>query len=240
MRATRGVVVLGAALALFLPPAARSAEVSGASPPIRMAQDEGGPYGDGEVYGGYGSPDAGPGGYSGRRSRRHGRTVSYHGFRLVLTGPEGEAELAAAEHQIDIVDSAGMSASNMRLFRGRPIEVSGQGGSESKAGTSVVLGNLQGADSRPVLLHEYMHILHRSKIPGGFNNPTIEGFFEEARANNLYPGDSYMMANRREFFAVTASCFLYGTVERPPYNRETIRQQQPDYYAYLSHLFGRP
>ena len=84
-----------------------------------------------------------------------------------------------------------------------------------------------------------MHILHRSTFPGGFDNPTIERFYQEAVAGNLFPADSYMMSNRREYFAVTASCYLYGSVERPPYTRQAIAQQQPDYYAYLGRLFGR-
>ena len=47
-----------------------------------------------------------------------------------------------------------------------------------------------------------------------------------------------MMSNPAEFFAVTASCYLNGTVARDPYTREAIRERQPDYYAYLSRLFG--
>jgi hypothetical protein len=47
-----------------------------------------------------------------------------------------------------------------------------------------------------------------------------------------------VLSNAAEFYAVTASLFLYGSVARPPYNRQTLRAAQPDYYNYLIRMFG--
>ena len=46
------------------------------------------------------------------------------------------------------------------------------------------------------------------------------------------------MSNLGEFFAVTASLYLWGKVARPPHDRETLRAKQPYYYAWLGELFG--
>lgn len=209
----------------------------------------GGGYGPG-YRGGYG-PGYGPGygqrgAYRGDPSMRPapwghaGGSFAYRGFRVrpaySASTAEGARQLAAARYQIEIVRRAGLSGSALRLFRRQPIDF---GRSAHFTGGDVVLGRVQAGDSRPILLHEFMHLYHRDRLPGGFANPTIRGFFEQARANNLYPQGSYMMSNVREFFAMTSSCFLNGTVARPPFTREAIRAAQPAYYAYLAQLFGR-
>lgn len=214
----------------------------------------GGPNGDemdGDPGQGRGFPRGaqGPRGGSGQPVRDAfptGRFVVYHGFRIDVGEAEGRVDvpsaLTALDHQIDIVDRSGLSASLLHTFRSVPIRVSvtftGNGG-HYKGGQEVVMGSLAANDERPVLLHEYMHVMHYKRFPGGFQNPTIRHFYEEAMARNLYPAGSYMLTNPAEFFAMTASCYLNGTVARPPYDRATIRNEQPDYYAYLGQLFGR-
>lgn len=193
-----------------------------------------GPYGDGR----------GPS----RRQASHGRTgpfLTYHGFRIDVGEAQGridlDSALAEVHDQIDIVDRAGIDPAMLARFRAVPIRISvtfAGGGGHFSGGSEVTLGSLQPSDTRPVLLHEYMHVLEYRTFPGGFHNATVRRYFEEARARGLYPPDSYMMSNPAEFFAVTASCFLHGSVARDPYTRGAIRERQPDYYAYLSRLFG--
>ena len=193
----------------------------------------------------------GPGpGYGGMRRHRRARSAagpfrSYHGFRIDLAGARGSTDgsgaLAAIEHQIDIVDRSGVSPSMLAKFRAVPVRVSTSfagDGSHYSGGSEVTLGALQPNDDRPVLLHEYMHVLEFRSFPGGFHNATVGRFFEQARAEGLYPRDAYMMSNAAEFFAVTASCYLNGTVAREPYTRAAIRERQPGYFDYLSRLFG--
>jgi hypothetical protein len=47
-----------------------------------------------------------------------------------------------------------------------------------------------------------------------------------------------MLTNECEFFAVTASLYLWGNVDREPYNRERLRVRQPCYYEWLGREFG--
>ena len=214
----------------------------------------GGPgYGMGPDFGPEGGPFMGPdddGPYRGgpRRTNRRaarGPFKSYHGFRIDVGEAQGrvalDRALAEVEHQIDIVDRSGVGPAMLARFRAVPIRISvsfAGGGSHYSGGSEVTLGSLQPNDDRPVLLHEYMHVLEYRTFPGGFRNATVRRYFEEAQARGLYPQGSYMMSNPAEFFAVTASCYLNGTVARAPYTRAAIRERQPDYYAYLQRLFG--
>ncbi|WP_279357940.1 hypothetical protein [Methylobacterium indicum] len=47
-----------------------------------------------------------------------------------------------------------------------------------------------------------------------------------------------MLANPKEFFAITASVYLYRRQAREPFTREELRRTQPLYYRYLTRLFG--
>lgn len=205
-----------------------------------MEEPYGGPPGFGP---GMGPGPDGPGYGMGPQRRRTSPFRTYHGFRIDLADAQGVIDVGSAlgevEHQIDIVDRSGIGPSMLAMFRAVPIRVSPFfAGGHYSGGPEVTLGSLQPGDDRPVLLHEYMHVLEYRSFPGRFRNPTVRGFYEEARAGNLFPAESYMMSNAAEFFAVTASCYLNGTVARDPYTRSAIRQRQPDYYAYLARLFG--
>jgi hypothetical protein len=194
----------------------------------------------------------GPGGPGGQAAAygdtllgQGGQMLKYHGFALDLSQvagtPNVSRSIAAVEHQIDIVNMVGLSAANEKLFRSLPILISNRpfGGGHFKGGHEVEVGGFTAADNRPILLHEYMHAYEFYRMPGGFQNPDIVRFYSEAVNNNLYEAGSFMLTNPWEYFAVTSSCYLYGTVARAPYNRDTIRKAQPDYYAYLGRLFGR-
>jgi hypothetical protein len=89
---------------------------------------------------------------------------------------------------------------------------------------------------RPILLHEFLHAYHAKMLPEGFKNPTVLLHYNAAKA--LYPSDAYLVTNEREFFAVTASVFLYGKEAIEPFTRSKIREKQPEYYNYLIWLFG--
>jgi hypothetical protein len=87
----------------------------------------------------------------------------------------------------------------------------------------------------PVLLHEMLHAYHADMMADGFNNRTIKHFYDNAKG--LYPANAYLMTNEREFFAVTASVFLYGKDDKEPFTRSKIKDKQPDYYKFLGWLF---
>lgn len=93
----------------------------------------------------------------------------------------------------------------------------------------------------PVLLHELLHAYHHNILPMGEDNPAIDAFFKAGKSK--YPSKAYLGANDDEFFAVTASAFLYGAdhddaFANGKFTRADLKEKQPDYYAYLVWLFG--
>ena len=174
-----------------------------------------------------------------------GPFTTYHGFRIDLAEAQGKVDVASAvkavQNQIDIVDRAGLSPAMMDAFRAVPIRIAVsfmQGGSHYNGGAEVSLGSLQVGSSKPILLHEYMHVLEYQQFPEGARNPTMRQFFEEAQTQGLYPAESYMMSNPGEYWAMTSSCYLNGTVAREPFTRAEIRERQPDLYKFLQSVFG--
>jgi hypothetical protein len=98
---------------------------------------------------------------------------------------------------------------------------------------SIILG-----PKSPVILHELLHAFHDQIMPRAFENQGILFHYNAAKSKRLYPAEAYLMTNHKEFFAVTASIFLYGKDDKEPFTRSKIREKQPDYYRYLVGLFG--
>jgi hypothetical protein len=90
---------------------------------------------------------------------------------------------------------------------------------------------------RPVLLHEMLHAYHANVLPQGVKNETVLFYYKQAKDGGLYPADTSLMTDEREFFAVTVSVFLYG--KDGLRTRSELRKKQPEYYRYLIWLFGR-
>jgi hypothetical protein len=100
----------------------------------------------------------------------------------------------------------------------------------------IMLGASSAYAQRPAMLHELLHAYHNRVVPRGFKNAGILLHYNRAKDGQLYPADAYLMTNEREFFAVTASIFLYG--KDGPITRSNIKEKQPDYYNYLVYIFG--
>ncbi len=73
-------------------------------------------------------------------------------------------------------------------------------------------------DARPILLHEYMHVYHFRKLPGGLGNPDILTFYGRAKGGGFYPTRRLVLKNQGEFFAMTASVNLHGRLAREPFH----------------------
>jgi hypothetical protein len=138
----------------------------------------------------------------------------------------------------ETVQDKHLSASVWDSEKGRSINIDPLTRAEV-AHTGVVMfrpSTLAGPDrERPVLLHELLHAYHDHILPGGFDNPAALSWFKQASDKKLYPADQYLMTNEKEFFAVTASVFLFG--RDGAIVRANIKEKQPDYYKYLVWLF---
>lgn len=169
---------------------------------------------------------------------------SYRGYRISMAPDVPNAEIGqlrqAAEHQVDLVEATGLNEGTKAFLRRFPVVVrSGSGeGSHYSGGDSVTIAVDDPKDARPILLHEYMHVYHFRKLPGGRDNPDILMFYGRAKAGGFYPAGAYVLKNQGEFFAMTASVYLHGRLAREPFTRDELRQKQLVYYRYLTKLFG--
>lgn len=168
---------------------------------------------------------------------------SYHGWQVDLTnakGAEPDREMVAAvKRQLDIVEHVGLEPDVLTFMRTIPIWANpaaakaGPGHYSSKTGIDLRVKALE--PDKPIILHELLHAYHDRMIPDGFDNPDIKQFFNIGQ--RVWPADSYMMSNGHEFFAVTASVYLFGDIDRPPFSRSRLRENQPRYYQWLATLF---
>ncbi|MBX5198088.1 hypothetical protein HJB82_22655 [Rhizobium sp. NZLR10] len=168
---------------------------------------------------------------------------NYHGWQVDLTnarGAEPDREMVTAvKRQLDIVEHVDLKPDILKFMQtiriwANPAAASfGPGHYSSKTGIDLRVRGLE--PDKPIILHEFLHAYNDRMLPGGFGNSDVKQFFNSGRA--LWPSDSYMMSNDREFFAVTASVYLFGDIDRPPYSRSQLRTNQPRYYQWLATLF---
>ena len=96
---------------------------------------------------------------------------------------------------------------------------------------------------RPAHAARQLLLAHQDqRLPGGFANPDVARFRQGITDRHVWPKTAIMLENNGEFFAVTASAYLYGDITREPYTRADLKKTQPDYYQWLANLFddGRP
>ena len=179
-----------------------------------------------------------------------GETPQYRGFTIddsrVRNMPNLEAVRTATKEQIDMVCAVGVPAEILAFFQSVPFEIVPQGvlpsstpGLYSPRDRSVrVTAGIVTTGHKPVLLHELLHAYHDQRLPGGFENPDIARFYERAKAIPAYAQKSHMMQNDREFFACSATTYLFGVTAQEPFKREKLRDSQPDLLDYLKKLFG--
>lgn len=176
----------------------------------------------------------------------NGPILTYRGFTVDLSeakdAPNLKAIEASLKHQIDIVADCGAKPAILDFFKSQVIFVrpgQGDGGGHFAAGsTGVSVDVAVDAPEKPVVLHELLHAYHYRVLPQGHDNPDLLKFYDRAREGDFYPPDSYVLKNVQEFFAVTASLYLWGNVDRPPHDRATLREKQAFYYKWLGDLFG--
>lgn len=175
--------------------------------------------------------------------------LRYNGFTIDMAGAAKANNLDAIEtslkKQIDIVVGCGAKPDIIAFFRKQkitlgPKAVSGHddGGGHFVPGVGIELNAAPQPADKPILLHELLHAFHTYQMPGGAENAQITQFYDNAVSKQIWPATESFMRNKVEFFAVTASLYLWGYVARLPNNRETLRARQPLYYKWLGQLFG--
>ncbi|MFN7943908.1 MAG: hypothetical protein U0Z53_00905 [Blastocatellia bacterium] len=175
----------------------------------------------------------------------------YRGFAVDVASLDlstnRDALLQALRRQFDIVAGAGLDQRTLDFFRSVPIVINpvamadptiqGSRVARYERGAMIIVPRVYNPEA-PMFLHEFLHAYHDQKLPNGFSNPDILRLFKEASSGQAFPGDSYMMSNVSEYFAMAGSAYLYGTVNRDPFTRENVKKQQPALYQWFAKEFG--
>jgi hypothetical protein len=170
----------------------------------------------------------------------------YRGFSIdafrIQDASRREEILASVRKQIDLVVDCGAKPEIIAFFQGQKIHLrpaAGDGGGLFRPEQQgVTLSPNVFAPDKPVLLHELLHAYQARVMPGGFRNPDVLKFYNEAKSGKGYNAGAFFLKDPREFFAVTASLYLTGKVDQPPATRQRLKTVQPAYYAWLGDLLG--
>lgn len=176
---------------------------------------------------------------------------NYRGFiiddRAVEQEPNLSAVMEATQTQIDLVHAVGLPTAMMNFFQNVGFELvptgtfkqpnPGRYTGKGSRRVQVTVGIVR-IGPKPVLLHELLHAYHDQILPKGFRNPEILALYQQARSIAAFATKSHMMANPQEYFACVATAYLHGVTGQEPYNRDKIRENQPECFAYLQELFG--
>ena len=174
----------------------------------------------------------------------------YRGFTiddsLVQNMANLEAVRTAIKEQIDIVCVVGVSTQTLAFFQTVPLKIvpmgtiaRGSPGLYAQKDKSVkIVSGITGVGHKPVLLHEYLHAYHDQRMEGRFRNPVVLDYYQHARTLNAFAANSHMMDNAQEFFACSATTYLFGVTAQEPFQRDKIKDKQPDVFEYLKKLFG--
>lgn len=172
--------------------------------------------------------------------------LTYRGFTVDATEirgvPQYNAIMTSIVHQVDIVADCGAKPEILQFFRSQTVFVKhaprgGFGHFDSNT-PGITLADTVAEPQKPILLHELLHAYHFRVMPGAFRNPELLTYFDRARNIGAYQADAYVLKNVQEFFAVTASLYLWGNVDRPPATRANLKAAQPVYYAWLGRQLG--
>jgi hypothetical protein len=182
---------------------------------------------------------------SGQSNAEERMKWTYRGFTVDESEARNLPDIGPIEasvmHQIDIVVDCGAAPKILEFFKSQEVTLKlgkwDGGGHFHSDEKGVAIDAAVQPPQKPVLLHELLHAFHSRMLPGSVRNPDVLRFYGNAVRGGVYPPDSYVLSNGREFFAVTGSLYLWGNVDRPPHTRAVLRAKQPYYYRWLGELF---
>jgi hypothetical protein len=184
-----------------------------------------------------------------------GELLSYRGFNVDISELSdiyhryslysGYDLVDALKHQLDIIADSGIKPAILDYFRAEHIALRGelQSGSRWRVGptSGLELGPATWAATDPVVLRGLL-VPYMATLPSDAM-ARIADFYAEGK-RIAAPGESFVylapetLRAVQLFFAQTASLYLYGTAESPPFERKTLKDKQPNYCDWLSQAFG--
>jgi hypothetical protein len=146
--------------------------------------------------------------------------------------------MAPVQKQIDAIETRGFAQDILEFMRTVPLHAVASGA------PAHYIDKAKGIDFRvdaldpkkPVLLPELLRAFHEQKLKSS-EDGMIARAFQEARASGSWPADTAMMKSPQEFFAATATVYLFGAIDTPPFTPGRVRETQPAYWQWLGEVF---
>lgn len=170
------------------------------------------------------------------------------GFRIDQSRQALPADaLASLNAQLDVVESSGLPPQVLASMKQTTIVVDPD--LRSQAGMFAVRNGVGAvhvqpiafAANRPILLHELLHAYHFNVL--GMGRPEIHQEFRRVKDAGLFPArfrHAHFLENHKEFFAVTATLYLFGDIQQPPFSCAALSKLDEGYLAFLNAQFGPP
>jgi hypothetical protein len=179
--------------------------------------------------------------------------IEYHGFSIddrLLDSAQKESfaaqPAASVIEQLNIVEAAGLPPEILSFFKKTKIvvdpQIRGNPGlfSVRDGAGAVRIQPIVFPANKPIMLHELLHAYHFSVL--SLQNPAIVDAYGAASRNGVYPAQfqkAHFLQNEKEFFAVTSTIYLFGKIQQPPFDCQTLSKTAPAYLAFLEKTFGR-
>jgi len=166
----------------------------------------------------------------------------YHGWHIDISSVAGQPRdlvVKAVQKQIDGIETLGFAQDIMSFMRTVPLHASA-----SHEGPPAHYDREKGIDFRldtldpkkPVLLHELLRAFQEQKLKAP-EHEIIANAYRQSRESGVWPARAPMLKSPQDFFAATATVYLFGDIDTEPFTRGRLSQAQPEYWKWLGGVF---
>src|SRR6185369_11782921 len=138
----------------------------------------------------------------------------------------------AIQKQIDGIETLGIAQDIVGFMRTVPLRAD-----PAHDGAPARYERAKGVDFRldaldrkkPILLHELLRAFQEQKLKAN-DNAIIADAWQESRASGVWPASAPMLRSAPDFFAATATVYLFGTIDTEPFTQGRLHEVQPEYW----------
>ncbi|MEJ0036008.1 MAG: hypothetical protein WDO68_07980 [Gammaproteobacteria bacterium] len=173
---------------------------------------------------------------------RDSHVFDYHGWHIdasrVSDQPRGVVT-TAVQKQLDAIETLGIAQDIVMFMRTVPLHANA-----AHDGAPAHYDRAKGIDFRldaldpkkPILLRELLRAFHEQKLKAN-DNAIIVNAYQESRDSGAWPANAAMLKSAPDFFAATATVYLFGTIDTEPFTQGRLHQVQPEYWKWLGEVF---
>lgn len=173
---------------------------------------------------------------------RDAYVFDYHGWHIdasKVSDQPREAVTTAVQKQLDAIETLGIAQDIVSFMRSVPLRADA-----SHDGAPAHYDRAKGVDFRldaldpkkPILLHELLRAFQEQKLKAN-DNTIIANAYQESRDSGVWPANAPMLKSAPDFFAATATVYLFGTIDTEPFTQGRLHEVQPEYWKWLGEVF---